>query len=284
VTAFPVLGTVLDDEVVGRTYAIDGVVVDPVAAEAYAAVAGDDPARYGTSSTHPCFVINPAMKVLEELLADPALGVRREDMLHAQSDMVFAHAIAPGEVVDLRAVILDAGEYGARQAYVIETTVHDRSGRLLVALETILAFASPIPGAAGRPPVFAPPPLRANKPPVIEVERLLDADLPRRYAAASGDHNPIHLDDAAARAAGLPGVILHGMSTMAIGATLAVDGLCGGDPGRLRRMRVRFSKPTAPGCRVTYRFHATDTPRLFAVTAHADGRAIWKQSVVELSN
>ena len=33
-----------------------------------------------------------------------------------------------------------------------------------------------------------------------------------RYAAASGDHNPVHRDDAAARAAGLPGVVAHGMS------------------------------------------------------------------------
>ena len=37
----------------------------------------------------------------------------------------------------------------------------------------------------------------------------------RRYAQASGDHNPIHLDQAFARSAGLPGVIAHGMLTMA---------------------------------------------------------------------
>ncbi|MGH8881642.1 MAG: MaoC/PaaZ C-terminal domain-containing protein, partial [Stackebrandtia sp.] len=36
------------------------------------------------------------------------------------------------------------------------------------------------------------------------------------YAQASGDHNPIHLDDAAAQAAGLPGVIAHGMYTMGL--------------------------------------------------------------------
>jgi acyl dehydratase len=271
------------EDVIGRRYAVDGVLVDPTAAAAYAAVAGDDPGRYRPSSTHPCFVINPAMQVLEELLSDPDLGVSRRDMLHGQSDMVFAHPLVPGDEVDLRAVILDAGEYGARQAYVVETTVHDRSGRLLVGVETVLAFAHPIPGAAGRPPIGAPATLRPHKPPVLEAERLLDAGLPRRYAAASGDHNPIHLDDAAARAAGLPGVILHGMSTMAIGCTVAVDGLCGGDPNRLRRMRVRFSRPVQPGCVVTYRFHATDAPRIFAVTAHADGRAIWKQSVVELT-
>jgi acyl dehydratase len=39
-----------------------------------------------------------------------------------------------------------------------------------------------------------------------------------RYAAASGDHNPIHQDDSVARAVGLPGVIAHGMYTMALAA------------------------------------------------------------------
>ena len=43
-----------------------------------------------------------------------------------------------------------------------------------------------------------------------------------RYAAASGDHNPIHQDEQVARSVGLPGVIAHGMYTMALAAR-AVD-------------------------------------------------------------
>lgn len=39
-----------------------------------------------------------------------------------------------------------------------------------------------------------------------------------RYAAASGDHNPIHQDEEVARSVGLPGVIAHGMYTMALAA------------------------------------------------------------------
>lgn len=279
----PSIGLVADQPVIGRTYGIDDVLVEPEAAIAYAAVAGDDPARYLPHRTHPCFVINPAMQVLELLLSDPALAVSRAGMLHGQSDMVFAHPVAPGQLVDLRARILDAGEYGSRQAYVVETTAQDKAGRVLVGVESVLAFpTTSLPGAAGRPPLLAPPSLRIEKPAVLTVERKFDHDLPRRYAAASGDHNAVHLDDAAAVAAGLPGVILHGMSTMAVGCTEAVEGLCDGDPARLVRMRVRFSKPVQPGCVITYRFYATDTPRIFAVTAHADGRAIWKQSVVEV--
>jgi acyl dehydratase len=48
------------------------------------------------------------------------------------------------------------------------------------------------------------------------------ADL-RRYAEASGDHNPIHQDDAVARSVGLPGVIAHGMLTMALAARAVAE-------------------------------------------------------------
>ena len=44
-----------------------------------------------------------------------------------------------------------------------------------------------------------------------------------RYARASGDHNPIHQDDDVARSVGLPGVIAHGMYTMALTARAVMD-------------------------------------------------------------
>src|SRR5439155_753617 len=59
------------------------------------------------------------------------------------------------------------------------------------------------------------------------------------YAKASGDQNPIHLDNDFARSVGLPGVIAHGMLQMGIAATVASE--AAGGPGRLRRMSVRFA-------------------------------------------
>lgn len=72
----------------------------------------------------------------------------------------------------------------------------------------------------------------------------LAPELFARYAAASGDHNPLHTDPAFARAAGLDGVIAHGMIVMGLLGRLA-DGLAG--PGALRDFRVRFRAPTKPG-------------------------------------
>ncbi len=65
------------------------------------------------------------------------------------------------------------------------------------------------------------------------------------YAAASGDFNPIHLDPNVAAAAGFRGVILQGMCTYAWAAEACVAYL--GDPARLRRLKVRFSRPVQAG-------------------------------------
>jgi len=62
-----------------------------------------------------------------------------------------------------------------------------------------------------------------------------------RYAGASGDFNTIHWSDRVAAQVGLPGVIAHGMLTMAYGARAVTDWI--GDPGALVEYTVRFAKP-----------------------------------------
>ena len=71
----------------------------------------------------------------------------------------------------------------------------------------------------------------------------------RRYAEASGDRNPIHLDDTFARSAGLPGVIAHGMLTMAFANQMVTDWL--GDRSLLKRLQGRFAGMVLPGDDVT---------------------------------
>ena len=66
------------------------------------------------------------------------------------------------------------------------------------------------------------------------------ADL-RAYAAASGDDNPIHQDEQVALAVGLPGVIAHGMVTLAL-AGRAVEAWAGG-PGRVCERGAKFARP-----------------------------------------
>ena len=88
-----------------------------------------------------------------------------------------------------------------------------------------------------------------------------------RYAGASGDLNPIHWSDRVATSVGLPGVIAHGMYTMALAAR-ALDDWAGG-PGRVLELGCKFTKPVVvpdddEGARVLVRGTVKDV---------ADGRA-----------
>jgi acyl dehydratase len=63
-----------------------------------------------------------------------------------------------------------------------------------------------------------------------------------RYAGASGDFNPIHWSDRVATSVGLPGVIAHGMYTLALAGRAVVDWV-DGDPARVVSFGARFTKP-----------------------------------------
>ena len=73
---------------------------------------------------------------------------------------------------------------------------------------------------------------------IPEVRVTPDKYLTARYAGASGDFNPIHIDEEFARAVGLPGRILHGLWTMAQVARAQTE--AAGGPERLKRLKVQF--------------------------------------------
>ncbi len=72
-------------------------------------------------------------------------------------------------------------------------------------------------------------------PPLSKVVRREDV---KAYADASGDQNPLHQDDAFARSVGFPGIIAHGMFSMAHVAKAVTDWV--GDPGALKTIDVQF--------------------------------------------
>jgi len=74
---------------------------------------------------------------------------------------------------------------------------------------------------------------------VPELRVTPDKYLPHRYAGASGDFNPIHIDPEFARQVGLPGNILHGLWMMAQVARANAQ-LADGDPRSLKRLSVQF--------------------------------------------
>jgi acyl dehydratase len=63
----------------------------------------------------------------------------------------------------------------------------------------------------------------------------------------SGDDNPLHVDPAAARAAGFPRPILHGLCTLGVATRAILRGCCDNDPARLAAIHGRFTAPVFPG-------------------------------------
>ncbi len=72
-----------------------------------------------------------------------------------------------------------------------------------------------------------------------------DKYVPHRYAGASGDFNPIHIDEDFAKMVGLPSTILHGLYVMGLVAKAANDE-AGGDPRALKRLSVQFRGMSYP--------------------------------------
>ncbi len=115
------------------------------------------------------------------------------------------------------------------------------------------------------------------------LERTCDRYRPVYYAAASGDFNPIHIDPEVGRMAGQPGAILQGMCTMAWLADACVRYF--EDPGRLRKLKVRFSKPVNVGDVVTFqgRCVAVEGPvvRVEVTARNQAGGEVLKGAVAE---
>jgi acyl dehydratase len=111
-----------------------------------------------------------------------------------------------------------------------------------------------------------------------------DRYLTVRYAGASGDFNPIHIDDDFAKQVGLPGKILHGLWTMAQVARAQTE--AGGGPHALRRLAVQFRGVGLPEREITVTStvqEVSDGVAVVHTVAEQDGKAIIRYAEARLS-
>jgi acyl dehydratase len=93
---------------------------------------------------------------------------------------------------------------------------------------------------------------------------------------------PIHLDENVAKAAGLPGIIIHGLCTMAFTSVAAIKHSCADDPTRLRRLAVRFARTVQPGQTITTRLWETGGGALAYETTSDSGDVVIKDGLAEI--
>jgi acyl dehydratase len=155
--------------------------------------------------------------------------VRADEQITIELDALGARPEPRGVRLTLRSVLVGAD--GAPFAEMI-------TGVLLV------GAAGPAP--FGEIPPFASPAAGEPGEAAVAVRRI-STETVRRYAQVSGDDNPIHLDPEAARTAGFPGVIAHGVSVLALVCEEIIDRYAGGDAAGVRAVAARFSAPVLPG-------------------------------------
>src|SRR3984893_2490816 len=118
----------------------------------------------------------------------------------------------------------------------------------------------------------------------IELEITPDPYVTVRYAGASGDFNPIHIDEQFAKQVGLPGRILHGLWTMAQVARAHTE--AAGGPEKLKRLSVQFRGMGVPEQEVvvsgTVR-EATDTGVIIERVAEQAGNQIIRNAEAEVA-
>lgn len=231
----------------------DGELVDYRAA--VRAMLGDTApaARPGPAPLHPFVLSSPSFDDMVRRLGttDPASP---PVVVHISQEVTVHRLLRAAEpvTVALTATAARRETRGVRMA--LHGRVDDATGVPIADLvTTVLLVGATVPDSFGRMPPSAAP--AVTDPGVPEtVTRSLTTGMIRRYAQVSGDHNPIHLDPAAARAAGFDGVIAHGMSVLALVCELATDRYADGDPARVRGLGCRFSAPVAPGEEITVTF------------------------------
>lgn len=102
------------------------------------------------------------------------------------------------------------------------------------------------------------------------------------YAQASGDHNPIHLDDEFARSVGLPGVIAHGMLQMGLMGVVAGEAAGGQD--KLTRLYCRFAGMVVPGDTVIFSAEPAGPGKLELRAVNQKGEPVLTKSSAEFNS
>lgn len=264
----------------GTRYRLGTEAVDPQRALAYAAATNDDTAAYRSGGVAPpVFGVVPTWSALGRALADvvPADAMMR--IVHGEQDMRFWQPLVPGTQLATTAEAYSIRPAGSSCRYTVKLTSTEAASGATVLEQYVTMVVRDLPGGEkggpDKPDHRFPPGARENR--VGEQVTHVDDDQTFRYRDASGDDMAIHVDEAVARSVGLPGIIVHGLCTMAMAGKAVVQTVAGGDPVRLKRLAVRFSEFVLPGedlVTTIYDAGPDGAPavQVYAFEAHSNGR------------
>jgi acyl dehydratase len=263
--------------------------VDADKARAYAAATNDRNSLYADGrAVPPVFGVVPTWDALFGIVTATVPPEQLPLLLHAEQDMRFHRPLVPGMTLWTEGSIFSVRALRSGTWLTMRVASEDPDGAPVLeqfATMFVRGWSGLEDSGPDRPAHKFPEDARSR--PVAEVVRHVDDDQTFRYRDASGDTNPIHVDEEYATRANLPGIIVHGLCTMAMCGSVVVDSACGGDPARLARLAVRFSKPVFPGSDLavsvyesgpsTYAFEAVSGGALVVRDGLAEVRPAWRE-------
>lgn len=261
-------------EAIGHTGEERRYHVTQEALERYAAATDDVPGG-------PVFAIVPVWETIKPASGSVAAEDIWKHVVHYEQDMLLHRPIEAGMTLVSHAAPIALLGRPNGTSLVIKTETRSEDGEL-VNEQYVTEFFRGVETTTSvgeRPPAHG---LDANgDEPFAEITYRVAEDQTNRYAEASGDNFAIHLDDAYARAVGLPGRIVHGLCTMAFAGRAVLEAAGVPDPTRVKRLAVRFSAPVFPGEAVTTRVWRVDGGYGFDAL-NPEGRAMIKDGRAEL--
>ncbi|MFE3222680.1 MaoC/PaaZ C-terminal domain-containing protein [Nocardia sp. NPDC059228] len=196
----------------------------------------------------PVFAIVPVFEAMMMPVIEVAPMNIFGRVVHGEQDFHFHRPIRPGDklVSRAKAIGFEGKDNGSTITILIEC--RSEAGELVNEQYLTAFFRNVDAGkqAGEQAPAHRFDPALLERAPLATVTAHVDADQTYRYAPASGDPVPLHLDDQVARDAGLPGIIAHGLCTMAMSSWGVLTQVAGSDVARLQRYAVRFAKMVFP--------------------------------------
>jgi acyl dehydratase len=257
-----------------RPAAGDGVRVTPELVRAYNDATGV-PVDVGIP---PLLSIVAGYPLLFDAVAAVTPPELRDRTVHGDHEVTVIRPLRLGDLLRASASVESIRASTPGTSVVVRIEVSDGEGRPVTVHRAVAIVRGAHPAVETGPPVPVPEPEPTEWTATAVVA--IAADQPARYAAATGDHNAVHVDPDAARQAGFPGVIAHGLGVFGLALGALVGEAAGQDQAAVRRTRVRFGPPVLPGQELTVQWSGAD--RITFRTLDAAGAVVLRSGLLDL--
>ena len=223
---------------------------------AYAAATNDSIAKHASGEiAPPVFSVVPAFQAAGMASLSVIPGELLGAILHGEQDFHFKRPIEPGMTLSTIATPIGMRQRSSGVTVVTKAETSEAGGEPVTEqfMTTFVRGAQGVEDVGEDAPTHAFDESLRERDPDAEVAQTYDKDQTFRYSEASGDPMQIHLDEEFAKAVGLPGIIIHGLCTMAFTSVATIESFAADDPTRLKRLAVRFAKMAFPEQTITTR-------------------------------